>query len=132
MKRMDDQDLDRLLGQAPPPDAPAWFAAKTMARLRREEDARGSVGWWGWLMEWTAGHQLAVAAAAAVVVLLSVLVLFQPNTTSVQGQAPMAQVAEAPQPASVSFTQQDLYAAFEALEAADEESITWNESFSSL
>lgn len=46
-------ELEALLAKAPPPKAPAWFAAKTLARLR-EEEARPERGWvWRWI--WAAG-----------------------------------------------------------------------------
>lgn len=47
------RELEGLLALVPPPKAPAWFAAKTLARLRAEkEGAKG--GWlripqWRWL-----------------------------------------------------------------------------------
>ena len=37
-------DLGRLYASVPVPKAPAWFVAKTIARLRREEDKK-SRGW---------------------------------------------------------------------------------------
>jgi hypothetical protein len=38
-------ELGRLWASAPVPKAPSWFAARTMARLRQEEDSRKS--WFG-------------------------------------------------------------------------------------
>jgi hypothetical protein len=35
-------ELGRLWASAPVPNAPSWFAARTMARLRQEEDSRKS------------------------------------------------------------------------------------------
>ena len=49
-------ELEALLAKVPPPKAPAWFAAKTLARLRKEE-ARPKRGWvWRWV--WVAGAWL--------------------------------------------------------------------------
>ena len=54
-------ELEALLGKAPPPKAPAWFAAKTLARLRKEE-ARPKRGWvWRWV--WAAGAAAILAGA---------------------------------------------------------------------
>lgn len=54
-------ELEALLGKAPPPKAPAWFAAKTLARLR-EEEARPERGWvWRWV--WAAGVAAVLAGA---------------------------------------------------------------------
>jgi hypothetical protein len=54
-------ELEALLGKAPPPKAPAWFAAKTLARLR-EEEARPERGWvWRWI--WAAGVAAVLAGA---------------------------------------------------------------------
>jgi hypothetical protein len=54
-------ELEALLGKAPPPKAPAWFAAKTLARLR-EEEARPERGWvWRWV--WAAGAAAVLAGA---------------------------------------------------------------------
>jgi hypothetical protein len=55
--------LERLLAQVPPPKAPAWFAVKTLNRLRDEKD-RGTVSsfWsfrWRWI--WAAGTAALVA-----------------------------------------------------------------------
>jgi hypothetical protein len=50
-----------LLAKAPPPKAPAWFAAKTLARLR-EEGTRPERGWlWRWV--WAAGAAAILAGA---------------------------------------------------------------------
>ena len=56
-------DLEGLLAKVPPPKAPAWFAAKTLARLRQEK-VRGKGGrfWFvGWRWAWAAGTALLVA-----------------------------------------------------------------------
>jgi hypothetical protein len=47
------RELEGLLASVPPPKAPAWFAAKTLARLRSEKAERRG-GWsrishWKWL-----------------------------------------------------------------------------------
>lgn len=41
-------ELEALLAKAPPPKAPAWFAAKTLARLRQQEPRPER----GWLRRW--------------------------------------------------------------------------------
>jgi len=57
------QELNGLLARVPPPKAPAWFAAKTLARLRDERsDLRGARSWgiqWRWI--WAAGTAVLVA-----------------------------------------------------------------------
>ena len=54
-------ELETLLAKAPPPKAPAWFAAKTLARLR-EEEPRPERGWvWRWV--WAAGVAAFLAGA---------------------------------------------------------------------
>ena len=56
-------ELESLLAKVPPPKAPAWFAAKTLARLRQEGSAqRVSRAWatrWRWV--WAAGTAALVA-----------------------------------------------------------------------
>jgi len=47
------RELEGLLASVPPPKAPAWFAAKTLAKLRAEKAERRG-GWlripqWKWL-----------------------------------------------------------------------------------
>ena len=42
--------LEGLLGRVPPPKAPAWFAAKMLARLREQELSRK--GTWSWRLSW--------------------------------------------------------------------------------
>ena len=56
-------DLEGLLAKVPPPKAPAWFAAKTLARLREEEGRRmGGPSWLkGWRWIWAAGTAALVA-----------------------------------------------------------------------
>ena len=58
------RELETLLGKVPPPQAPAWFAAKTLARLRgeREEQKGGGAAWRiGWRWVWAAGAAALVA-----------------------------------------------------------------------
>lgn len=57
------QELESLLAKASPPKAPAWFAAKTLARLREEGLGRKpEVAWWtGWRWVWAAGAAALVA-----------------------------------------------------------------------
>jgi len=45
------KELEGLLAAVPPPKAPAWFAAKTMARLRTERAGERRIGWF-WLPQW--------------------------------------------------------------------------------
>ena len=58
-------ELASLLAKVPPPKAPAWFAAKTLARLREGQGTKrsvrfGSIGvGWRWL--WAAGTAALVA-----------------------------------------------------------------------
>lgn len=56
-------ELERLLAQAPPPKAPAWFAVKTLARLRDEQGANEVSGSWvfRWRWIWAAGTAAMVA-----------------------------------------------------------------------
>ena len=57
------KELEALLEKASPPKAPAWFAAKTLARLRDEEARkRGGRSWWvSWRWTWAAGAAVLVA-----------------------------------------------------------------------
>lgn len=57
------QELESLLARVPPPQAPPWFAAKTLARLRHEKDAnRWPVfRWIRWRWIWAAGAAAVVA-----------------------------------------------------------------------
>lgn len=57
------QELEGLLAKAPPPKAPDWFAAKTMARLREEQGSKKVMGSWGigWRWIWAAGAAALVA-----------------------------------------------------------------------
>ena len=58
------RELESLLAKVPPPRAPAWFAAKTLGRLREETGAReqGGATWWlGWRWVWAAGAAALVA-----------------------------------------------------------------------
>ena len=56
-------ELEGLLAKARPPQAPAWFAAKTLARLREEEGRAGESRSWlaGWRWVWAAGAAAFVA-----------------------------------------------------------------------
>ena len=46
------KDLEGLLAKGPPPKAPAWFAAKTLSRLRDERAAQRDSRSWGIHMRW--------------------------------------------------------------------------------
>ena len=56
-------ELEALLAKARPPKAPAWFAARTLARLREEEGrAKAGRSWLeGWRWAWAAGAAAVVA-----------------------------------------------------------------------
>lgn len=56
-------ELEGLLGRVPPPKAPAWFAAKTLARLREQELSHKGTWFWrlSWRWMWTAGTAALVA-----------------------------------------------------------------------
>jgi len=60
-----DEELSRLLARVPPPRAPGWFLAKTMARLRAERShgVRGGIFVSGW--RWVLATGVAVVLAAA-------------------------------------------------------------------
>lgn len=55
--------MEQLLGQVPPPKAPVWFAAKTLGRLRDEQDPAQSFSFWSfrWRWIWAAGTAALVA-----------------------------------------------------------------------
>lgn len=57
------KELEGLLAKVPPPKAPAWFAAKTLARLREEEvQTQGAISWiFGKRWLWAAGAAAVVA-----------------------------------------------------------------------
>ena len=50
-------ELESLLAKVPPPKAPGWFVAKTVARLRKEEDwtPAKTFSRLGWRWIWAAG-----------------------------------------------------------------------------
>ena len=56
-------ELEGLLAKAPPPKAPAWFAAKTLARMRQEESDKEEGRSWltSWRWAWAAGTAALVA-----------------------------------------------------------------------
>ena len=92
------RELEGLLAFVPPPKAPAWFAAKTLARLRAEKrEKRG--GWlriphWRWL-------------AAGLGVALLLVGILRPDRASFQ------------------ISDAEVYAALNALVQEDEESRWW-------
>lgn len=57
-------ELESLLAKVPPPKAPDWFAAKTLARLRKEEDLVAAQPFWklGWRWVWAAGAAALMAS----------------------------------------------------------------------
>jgi len=57
------RELEALLAKASPPKAPDWFAAKTLARLRKEEGLSSAKPFWavGWRWVWAAGTAALVA-----------------------------------------------------------------------
>lgn len=58
------EELESLLAKVSPPKAPAWFAAKTLARLRVEEEERKKGGM-AWLIRWRWGWAAGTAALVA-------------------------------------------------------------------
>lgn len=56
-------ELEALLAKARPPQAPAWFVAKTLARLRQEQGKRKSIGDWFLSWRWVGAAGIAVALA---------------------------------------------------------------------
>ena len=92
------RELERLLASAPPPKAPAWFAAKTLARLRAEKaEKRGPwlrIFQWRWL-------------AAGLGVALLILGITRPDRSSLK------------------ISDAEVYAALNALVQEDEESRWW-------
>ena len=93
------RELEGLLASVPPPKAPAWFAAKTLARLRAEKaEQRG--GWlrilqWRWL-------------AAGLGIALLVFGILRPDRSSLK------------------ISDAEVYAALNALVQEDEESRWWS------
>ncbi|MBM4455840.1 MAG: hypothetical protein FJ411_05565 [Verrucomicrobia bacterium] len=55
-------ELERLLAMAPPPKAPAWFASKTLGRLRqeKEKDLKPFAFRLKWRWVWAAGTAVLV------------------------------------------------------------------------
>lgn len=92
------RELEGLLASVPPPKAPAWFAARTLARLRAERvEQRG--GWlripqWRWL-------------AAGLGATLLLFGIFRPDRSS------------------PTISDAEVYAALSALVQEDEESRWW-------
>lgn len=119
--------LDNLMARRPPPPAPAWFAARTMARIR-EEKARQP--WWRNLSHlW---QRPPVWAGAALLVLLAIgwgLLFFESSWNSPASMS----MAEAQSPVPDSHHQTHLFAAFEAFESLTEEDLLlWTDFLGSL
>lgn len=93
------KELEGLLGSVPPPKAPSWFAAKTLARLRTERAPERKGGWF-WLPQW---RWLAVGLGA-------VLLVFGVMRWD---------------RASLSISDAEVYAALNALVQEDEENRWW-------
>lgn len=93
------RELEGLLASVPPPQAPAWFAARTLARLRAEKIQERKSGWF-WMPRW---KWLAAGLGAAVLV------------------AGFMRWDRA----SVNISDAELYAALNALVQEDEESRWW-------
>ena len=56
------QELESLLAKVSPPKAPAWFASKTLARLRQEQEEQKTLFiWMRWRWVWAAGTAALVA-----------------------------------------------------------------------
>lgn len=64
MNERDEQELDRLLGELPSPDAPSWFKQRTLNRLREERGQQS--GFSTWLARFSYPRLATLAAAAAV------------------------------------------------------------------
>lgn len=78
-------ELDRLLGQVKRPEPPAWFEARLMARIRREEKQKPA-----WAFIW---KPVALFGLAAVIALGCFVALQGPNSASqavVAVQSPVA------------------------------------------
>lgn len=61
-------DLERLLAAVPPPQAPPWFTARVLARLRSEKAAKAQKGWFG-----LPRFSFAIAAAVGVLLVTGIL-----------------------------------------------------------
>ena len=104
MKRRDREEglgkeLEGLLAAVPPPKAPAWFATKTMARLRSEKAVEQKSGWL-WLFQW----KWVVAGMGAILLIFGVM----------RWDRPALNISDA-----------EVYAALNALVQEDEESRWW-------
>lgn len=64
-----EDQLDELLNRARPPEAPGWFTAKVMARIRREREASA---WQFPVFVWSRRLALAGCAAALMLAVASV------------------------------------------------------------
>ncbi|NCY22711.1 hypothetical protein EBX31_12250 [bacterium] len=93
------RELEGLLASVPPPQAPAWFAAKTLARLRAERMQEEKGGWF-WMPRW---KWLATGLGVAVLML----------------------GAMRWDRASVKISDAEVYAALNALVQEEEESRWW-------
>ena len=71
---MKQDSLDKLLDRVQPPQAPAWFEAKVLARLRREQEAGKAPLQW---LRWT-------AAAGAMALFAALAVLHTPRHATVK------------------------------------------------
>ena len=101
MKEPND-NLNQLLAQAPPPQAPPWFEQRLMARLRREQEAR-PVFAWSW--RWTS-----LAAAGCLLVMGSAVWWH----------------GRAPQQTPVAQAREEIYQGLDAFAAYQEQSQSWN------
>lgn len=94
------KELEALLASAPPAKAPAWLAAKTLARLRTERSRQRRGGWFG-LPQW---RWLAVGLGAT----LCILGIMRWDRTSLK------------------ISDAEVYAALNAMVQEEEESRWWS------
>ncbi len=99
-------NLDQLLGQAPPPPAPPWFEQRLLARIRSEETEKARPFFvWSWRFAPLAGG----------------LALLLVGTFAWQAmQSPPTAASQA------SLVQEEIYQGFDAFADYREQSRTWS------
>ena len=103
MKEPND-NLDQLLAQAPPPQAPPWFEQRLMARLRRERETEARPVF-GRIWRWTS------AIAVCAFVMAGSFAWKSMHTTT---------------PSVVPVAQEEIYQGLDAFAAYQEQSQSWN------
>jgi hypothetical protein len=99
-------NLDQLLGQAPPPPAPPWFEQRLMARIRSEEcEQARPYFFWSWRFARLAGA-------------LALLLIGGFAWQAVQSPPTAASQA--------SLVQEEIYQGFDAFADYREQSQTWS------